>query len=112
MGDADVDAERVGDRAQAALALQRQQRPRQRGRAEHRGVGPLQIRALERLAQDAAVERSVVGHHHAAAQPALELRQHRVGYGAPSTIAWVMPVKRWMPRRTGASVRTSEAQRS
>ena len=32
--------------------------------------------------------------------------------GAPSTIAWVMPVKRWIPRRSGALVRTSDDQRS
>ena len=32
--------------------------------------------------------------------------------GAPSTIAWVIPVKRWIPRRSGALVRTSELQRS
>ena len=32
--------------------------------------------------------------------------------GAPSTIAWVMPVSRWTPRRSGALVRHSELQRS
>jgi hypothetical protein len=29
--------------------------------------------------------------------------------GAESTMAWVMPVKRWMPRESGRSVRTSES---
>ena len=39
------------------LALQRQHRPGQRRRAEHRRVGPVQPDALERLAQHPAVER-------------------------------------------------------
>ncbi|HWF73336.1 MAG TPA: hypothetical protein VG186_08325 [Solirubrobacteraceae bacterium] len=34
------------------------------------------------------------------------------GSGAPSTIAWEMPVKRWIPRRSGTAVRTSEDHRS
>ena len=34
------------------------------------------------------------------------------GGGASSTIAWVIPVKRWMPRPSGSETPTSELQRS
>ena len=45
-------------------------------------------------------------------QQLADRRQHRFQRRAPSTIAWVIPVKRWIPRRSGALVRTSELQRS
>ena len=78
----DLDAQRVGQRGEPALAHERRVAARQRDRAQRRRVGPRQPRALERLAQDAAVERRVVGDEHALRRRADELGevgQDRVG---------------------------------
>jgi hypothetical protein len=64
VGGLHLDTERIGDGHELALALERQQRPRQGRGAQNRRVGPLGPDALERLAQHPAVERGVVGHHH------------------------------------------------
>jgi hypothetical protein len=61
----DLHAERVGQRGEPALAHERGELSRQRDGAQRRRVGPVQARALEGLAQDAAVERGVVGDEHA-----------------------------------------------
>ena len=100
VGDLDLDPERVGEHASApagaaAAAASAPARPcRSPAGWATRG------RPLERLAQHAAVERRVVGDHH----PALEQLAPAAAApsssdGAPSTIAWVIPVKRWIPRR-------------
>ena len=73
MGDFDLDSQRLGDGDELSLALERQQRTRQRGGAENRRVGPGHPDAFERLAQDPPVERRVVGHHHPPAQARLQL---------------------------------------
>jgi hypothetical protein len=71
--DLDVDAERVGQRGEAALAHERREAARERDGAQHRRVGPGEVRARERLREDAAVEGRVVGHQHAAADQLGEL---------------------------------------
>ena len=79
VGDLDVDPQRLGQRPQAALAPERVQAARERDRAQLRRVGPAQPRALEGLAQHAAVERRAVGHEHAPAQLRGQLGQLRLG---------------------------------
>ena len=79
--DLDLDPQRLGQRAQPALAPQRVQAPRQRDRAQLRRVGPAQAGALEGLAQHPAVERRAVGHEHAPAQLRGQLGQLRLGRG-------------------------------
>ena len=64
-----VDAERVRQRRQAALTLERQQHARERRGAQHRRLRPLGADPLERLPEHAPVERSVVGDQHPARQP-------------------------------------------
>ena len=61
----DLDAERVGQRGEPALARERREAACEGDRAEHRRVGPRQVGARERLAQHATVERRVVGDEHA-----------------------------------------------
>jgi hypothetical protein len=78
----DLDAERVGQRGEPALAHERREAARQRDRAQRRRIGPRQPRALEGLAQDATVEGGVVGDEHAHGRRADELGevgQDRVG---------------------------------
>ena len=55
----------AGQRREPALALQRREAARERDRAQHRRIGPLQAGAVERLAQHAPVERRGVGDEHA-----------------------------------------------
>ena len=74
---ADLDPERVGEHGQTALALQRQHRARERGRADHRRIWPVERHTREGLAQDATVEGRVVGHHHPSTQQLGEWRQGR-----------------------------------
>ena len=62
----DLDAERVGERGEPAAALQRREPARERDRAQHRRVRPVERGARERLAQDAEVEARVVRDEHAA----------------------------------------------
>ena len=71
-----LDPQGVGEHAQAAPALERQHRAGHRGGAQHRRIGPLQADAPERLAQDAAVKRSVVGDEHAALEQLGQRREH------------------------------------
>ena len=75
MGDADLDAERVGQGPEPALALEREHVPCQRRGADDRRVRPVQAAPIERLTEHAAVKRRVVGDHDAPPQPLLELRQ-------------------------------------
>jgi hypothetical protein len=79
VGDLDLDAQRLGQRAQPALARERVQPPRERHGAQLRRVRPAQARALEGLAQHAAVERRAVGHQDAPTQLGRELGQLRLG---------------------------------
>ena len=76
----DLDPERVGERGQPALAHERREAARERDRAEHRRVGPLQLGAREGLAQHAACRRPRCGRRAPVpAQLVGEVRQHRVG---------------------------------
>jgi len=75
----DLDAERVGECGQPALARERSETSRQRDGAQRGRVGPAQVGALEGLAQHAAVERGVVGDEHAPLQLLGEVGQDRVG---------------------------------
>ena len=72
----DLDPERVGERGQPAAALQRREPARERDRAQHRRLRPLEPGALERLLQHARVEARVVGDEHAPLQLLGELGQH------------------------------------
>ena len=72
----DLDPERVRERGEPAAALQRREPARQRDRAQHRRVGPLERRTVERLVQHARVEARVVRDEHAAPQLLRELGQH------------------------------------
>ena len=74
----DLDAERVGQRGELALAGERCEASRQRHGAQRRRVGPRQPGALARLAQHAAVEGDVVADEHAAVDLRDEVGQHEV----------------------------------
>ncbi len=69
----DLDPERVGERREAPLADERREPPRERDRAERRRVRPAQVRPRERLREDAAVERGVVGDEDAGGRASDEL---------------------------------------
>ena len=75
----DLDPERVGERGEAAPALQRREPARERDRAHDRRVRPLELGALERLLEHADVEARRVGDEDAAAQLLGQLRQHLLG---------------------------------
>ena len=75
----DLDAERVGERGELALARQRREAARERDGAERRRVGPVQAGALERLAQHARVEAGVVGDQHPPSQQRRQLGEHLLG---------------------------------
>ena len=70
-----LDPEGVSERAQAPHSLQRKHRSRERGRAQHRWRRPLEPDPLEALAQNPAIERGVVSHHHATVQTRAQGRQ-------------------------------------
>ena len=70
-----LDPERIGEHAQPALVLQRQQLARERRGAEDGRVRPVEADQLERAAQHAAVERRVVRHQHPAFEELLQRRQ-------------------------------------
>ena len=112
MGDPDLDPERVGERGEPAAALQRGEPARHRDGAQDGRLGPVERRARERAAQHAEVEPRRVRDEHAAAQQPPSSGSTASGGGAPSTIACEIPVKRWMPRESGAETPTSEDQRS
>ncbi len=79
MGQRDLDAQRIGERAELSLALKRQQRARHGGGADDRRIRPLEIRPSEGLAQHAAIKRGVVGDHHPPLQTGLQERKHILG---------------------------------
>ena len=107
----DLDPERGGQRRQPAAALQRREAAGERDGADHRRGRPLERRARERLAQHAHVEGRVVRHQHPPAQHASRARAAPPrARGAASTIACVIPVKRWMPRPSGCATPTSEVE--
>ena len=64
-----LDPKRVRKGDESTFALEREHRPRQRGRTQHRRIGPVSTDPRERLAQNAAIERRVVRDHH----PSVEL---------------------------------------
>ena len=77
------------------------------------GSRPLQAGPLERLREDAAVERGAVRDEHAAAQQLARARAgspRRAARRRPSSC--VIPVNRWMPFESGRRVATSVSQRS
>ncbi len=76
VGHLDLDAERLGEGAEAPLALQGQQRPGQRRCAEHRPLEPTETDPGERLTQHAPVKGSVVGDQRPAREYRLQDRQH------------------------------------
>ncbi len=74
----DLDPERVGQRREPAAALQRREAARERDRAQHRRVGPVERGAGEGLPEHARVERRVVRDEHRPAQQLRQLGQHRL----------------------------------
>ena len=112
MRELDLDPERVGEHAEAAPALQRQHR---------RAIAAVQITGGS---GHSSPMRSNACRSTRRSNGALWATSTRPGSrslsggstsssdGAPSTIAWVIPVSRWIPRRSGALVRHSELQRS
>ena len=95
---ADLDPERVGEHGQLALALQRQHHPGQRRRAEHRRVGPLADRSRSNAWRSTRRSTARCGRpSRGPASRSASSGSTASGQGAASTIAWVMPVKRWMP---------------
>ena len=93
----------------ARAAGQRSELPGELDRAQDRRVRPVDPDPLEGLAQHAPVEARVVGHERSPSSSRATSGSTSSGGGAPSTIAWVIPVKRWMPRDSGRSGRTSES---
>ncbi len=79
MRDADLDPERVGQRGEAAAALQRREAARHRDRAEDRRLGPVERGAGERAAQHAEIEAGGVRDQDAAAQEPRQLGQDGLG---------------------------------
>ena len=77
--DLDVDAQRLGQRPQPALAGERVQPARQRDRAQHRRRRPVEAGAREGLGQHAAVERPRCGRRARARGALGELGQRRLG---------------------------------
>jgi len=75
----DLDPERVRECGEAALAHERGEAARERDRAQHRRIGPLELGPRERLAQDAPVERGVVRDEDPVAQLLGEIREDGVG---------------------------------
>ncbi len=74
-----VDAERTGERDELALPRERMQAPRERHRAHRDRVRPFQARPIERLREDAPVERRAVRDQDAPAQELAELGEARLG---------------------------------
>ena len=62
----DLDAERVGERGEPALAYERREATGEGDRTQRRWIGPLQAGAVKRLAQHTAIEGGVVGDEHPA----------------------------------------------
>ncbi|CAA9474416.1 MAG: hypothetical protein AVDCRST_MAG30-351 [uncultured Solirubrobacteraceae bacterium] len=81
VGGLDLDAERVGERRQAAALLERGEPAGHGDRADDGRRRPVEPRAGERLAQHPLVEARGVGDEHAAAHPCGELREDGLGRG-------------------------------
>ena len=79
VGHLDLDPERVGERGEAAAALQRREAARHRDRAQHRRLGPVERRARERAAQHAAGRSAPSARRARGRAAAGELGQHRLG---------------------------------
>jgi hypothetical protein len=75
----DLDPERAGQRRERSLAGQGREAACELHGAERGRGGPVEPRALERLAQHAHVEARVVGDQHAAVQQVGQLGQHLLG---------------------------------
>ena len=79
VGGLDLDPQRIGERGEAAAALERRQPARERHRAHHRRVRPLELGALERLLEHADVEPRRVGDEDPALHLLGELGQDMLG---------------------------------
>jgi hypothetical protein len=77
----DLDAQRLGERAQLALAGQRREAAGQRDRAQRRRVGPVQAGAFAGLREHPPVEGDVVAHEHATVHLLDQVRQDDFGLG-------------------------------
>jgi hypothetical protein len=74
-----LDAQRVGQERELALADEGGALARQRDGAQHGRVGPVQSGPLEGLGQDTAIERGVVGHEHSPPHALGQLDKRLVG---------------------------------
>ena len=105
-----LDPEGVRERGEPPPPRQRREAAGELDRAEHRRARPVEAGALEAWRSTRRSKPALCATSTRPRSSSATSGRTSAGAGAASTIAWVIPVKRWIPRASGRSGRTSESK--